>query len=92
LSDKSYADKFSPLPPERGVPNSNLPNLDRIDKGYLDKWYLESTISGNLSETDYRYEKFTITLIGNLSPCGEGSGTMVLIIKRDLPGKVASTV
>jgi hypothetical protein len=63
----------------------------RIDKGYMDKWYLESTISGNLIETNRRYENFTITLIGNLSSSGEGSGTIVLIVKRNLPGKVATT-
>lgn len=63
----------------------------RIDKGYMDKWYLESNISGNLIETNRKYENFTITLIGNLSASGEGSGTMVLIIKRSFPGKVAST-
>jgi hypothetical protein len=63
----------------------------RIDKGYMDKWYLESNISGNLIQTNRRYENFTITLIGNLSPSGEGSGTIVLIIKRNFPGKVAST-
>jgi len=63
----------------------------RIDKGYKDKWYLESNISGNLTETNRRYENFTITLIGTLSPAGEGSGTIVLIIKRNTPGKVAST-
>jgi hypothetical protein len=63
----------------------------RIDKGYMDKWYLESNISGNLTETSRKYENLTITLIGNLSPAGEGSGTIVLIIKRNTPGKVAST-
>lgn len=55
----------------------------RIDKGYMDKWYLESNISGNLTETDYRYERFTISLIGSLSSSTEGSGTIVLIIRRN---------
>lgn len=59
----------------------------RIDKGYMDKWYLESNISGNLTETNYRYEKFTISLIGSLSSSTEGSGTIVLIIRRNPPAK-----
>lgn len=63
----------------------------RIDKGYMDKWYLESNISGNLIETNRRFENFTITLIGNLSSSGQGSSTVVLIIKRNTSGKVATT-
>jgi hypothetical protein len=49
----------------------------RIDKGYMDKSYFDTKISGDLKETEYRYENFTIRLIGNLS-----NGTKVLIITR----------
>lgn len=77
LSDELVRELIDELAPvvERG---------ERKDKAYgKDKYYLESTIGGNIIDTKYKYENVTIRVVGSFSPTGEGGESRVLIIKHN---------